>query len=138
MTQQLKLVLYKHDLELTPDEQATIYDEVSFYHEIHQDYFDEDDDNATEEERLIYEIENLVDPFIPKEVKTRTISFNRDHLKIIHDALYEKEELYSSTYDRYHDEDDLKVINKEGNLIGIWGDIYKKINEALNEKTICI
>ena len=132
MTHQLKLVLYAHDLELTPDEQATIYDEVSFYHEIHQDYFDEDDDNAAEEERLIYEIENLVDPFIPKEVKTRTISFNRDHLEIIHDALYEKEELYSSTYDRYQDEDDLKVINKEGNLIGIWGDIYKKIKEALN------
>ena len=132
MNQQLKLVLYAHDLELTPDEQATIYDEVSFYHEIHQDYFDEDDDNAAEEERLIYEIENLVDPFIPKEVKTRTITFSEDQLWIIHDALYEKEELFSSTYDRYHDEDDLKVINKEGNLIGIWGDIYKKINEALN------
>ena len=131
MTQQLKLVLYKHDLELTPDEQATLYDEVSFYHEIHQDYFDEDDDNAAEEERSIYEIKNLVDPFIPKEVKTRTISFNRDHLMIIHDALYEKEELFSSTYDRHHDEDNLKVINKEGNLIGIWGDIYKKVNEAL-------
>ena len=132
MTNQLKLVLYAHDLELTPDEQATIYDEVSFYHEIHQDYFDEDDDDAAEEERLIYEIENLVDPFIPKQVKTRTISFNRDHLEIIHDALYEKEELYSSSYNRYHDEDDLKVINKEGNLIGIWGNIFKKIEEVLN------
>ena len=131
MTHQLKLVLYEHDLELKPDEQATIYDEVSFYHEIHQDYFDEDDDNAAEEERLIYKIKNLVDPFIPKEVKTRTISFNRDHLKIIYDALYEKEELYSSSYDRYHAEDDLKVINKEGDLIGIWGDIYKKVSEAL-------
>ena len=126
MTHQLKLVLYAYDLELTPDEQATIYDEVSFYHEIHQDYFDEDDDNAAEEERLIYEIENLVDPFIPKEVKTRTISFNRDHLEIIHDALYEKEELYSSTYDRYHDEDNLKVIDKEGNLIGIWETFTRK------------
>ena len=92
-------------------------------------------DNAAEEERLIYEIENLVDPFIPKEVKTRTISFNRDHLEIIHDALYEKEEL-TSTYDRYHDEDNLKVIDKEGNLIGIWGDIYKKVNEAQNESGI--
>ena len=132
MNQQLKLVLYAHDLELTPDEQATIYDEVSFYHEIHQDYFDEDDDNAAEEERLIYEIKNLVDPFIPKEVKTRLITFNEDQLWIIHNVLNEKEELYSSTYDRHHNEDDLKVINKEGNLIGIWGDIYKKIKEALN------
>ena len=135
MTHQLKLVLYAYDLELTPDEQATLFDEVSFYHEIHEDYYNQDDDDcAAEEERLIYEIENLVDPFTPREVKTRTISFNRDHLEIIHDALYEKEELYSSTYDRYHDEDDLKVINKEGNLIGIWGDIYKKINEALESK----
>ena len=138
MTQQLKLVLYEHDLELTPDEQVTIWDEVAFYHETHQDYFDQDDDDVAEEERLIYEIEDLVDSIITKESKTKIISFNRDHLKIIHDALYEKEELFSSTYDRYHDEDDLKVINKEGNLIGIWGDIYKKINEALNEKTICI
>ena len=132
MTEQLELVLRKYDLELTPDEQATIYDEVSFYHEIHQGYFDEDDDNAAEEERLIYEIENLVDPFIPKEVKTRTITFNEDQLWIIHDVLKEKEELYSSTYHRHHNEDDLKVINKEGNLIGIWGDIYKKIKEELN------
>ena len=132
MTEQLELVLRKYDLELTPDEQATIYDEVSFYHEIYQDYYDEDDDNAAKEERLIYEIENLVDPFIPKEVKTRTITFNEDQLWIIHDVLKEKEELYSSTYHRHHNEDDLKVINKEGNLIGIWGDIYKKIKEELN------
>ena len=131
MNQQLKLVLYAYDLELTPDEQVTIGDEVAFYHETHSGYYDQDDDEAKEEERLIYEIGDLVDSIITKESKTRTISFNRDHLLIIHDALYEKEELFSSTYDRYHDEDDLKVINKEGNLIGIWGDIYKKVNEAL-------
>ena len=133
MNQQLDLVLHTYDLELTPDEQATIYDEVSFYHEIHEDYYnqDDDDDDAAEEERLIYEIEDLVDSCITKESKTRTITFSEDQLWIIHDVLREKEELYSSTYDRYHDEDDLKVINKEGNLIGIWGDIYKKIKEVI-------
>ena len=130
MTSQLKFVLYAYDLELTPDEQVTIWDEVAFYHETHQDYFDQDDD-AKEEEKLIYEIEDLVDSIITKESKTKIISFNRDHLLIIRDALYEKEELFSSTYDRYHDEDDLKVINKEGNLIGIWGNILKKIEEVL-------
>ena len=137
MTEQLELVLRKYDLELTPDEQVTIWDEVAFYHEINQDYFDQDEvedllGEAKKEERLIYEIEDLVDSVITKESKTRTITFFDDQLWIIHRVLKEKEELYSSTYHRHHNEDDLKVINKEGNLIGIWGDIYKKINEALN------
>ena len=137
MTEQLELVLRKYDLELTPDEQVTIWDEVAFYHEINQEYFDQDEvedllGEAKKEERLIYEIEDLVDSVITKESKTRTITFFDDQLWIIHRVLKEKEELYSSTYYRHHNEDDLKVINKEGNLIGIWGDIYKKINEALN------
>ena len=131
MTVQLELVLRKYDLELTPDEQVTIWNEVAFYHETHQDYFDQDDD-AEEEERLIYEIEDLVDSIITKESKTKTITFNEDQLWIIHDALKEKEELYSSTYHRHHNEDDLKIINKEGNLIGIWGNILKKINGRTN------
>ena len=138
MTEQLELVLRKYDLELTPDEQVTIWDEVAFYHEINQEYFDQDEvedllGEAKKEERLIYEIEDLVDSVITKESKTRTITFFDDQLWIIHRVLKEKEELYSSTYHRHHNEDDLKVINKEGNLIGIWGDIYKKIKEALNE-----
>ena len=137
MTEQLELVLRKYDLELTPDEQVTIWDEVAFYHEINQEYFDQDEvedllGEAKKEERLIYEIEDLVDSVITKESKTRTITFFDDQLWIIHRVLKEKEELYSSTYHRHHNEDDLKVINKEGNLIGIWGDIYKKIKEALN------
>ena len=136
MTEQLELVLRKYDLELTPDEQVTIWDEVAFYHESNQSYFDQDEDEALgspqKDERLIYEIEDLVDSVITKESKTRTITFFDDQLWIIHRVLKEKEELYSSTYHRHHNEDDLKVINKEGNLIGIWGDIYKKIKEALN------
>ena len=135
MTRQLELVLRKCDLELTPDEQKTIFWEVSFYHEINQSYFDQDeeeDPDAKKQERLIYEIEDLVDPYPIKESKTRIITFSEDQLWIIHNALEEKEELYSSTYHRHHNEDDLKVINKEGNLIGIWGDIYKKIKEELN------
>ena len=136
MTEQLELVFRKYDLELTPDEQETIFWEVSFYHEIHQSYFDQDEDEALgspqKDERLIYEIEDLVDSVITKESKTRTITFFDDQLWIIHRVLKEKEELYSSTYHRHHNEDDLKVINKEGNLIGIWGDIYKKIKEELN------
>ena len=137
MTEQLELVLLKYDLELTPDEQVTIWDEVAFYHETNQEYFDQDEvedllGEAKKEERLIYEIYNLVDSVITKESKTRTITFYDDQLWIIHDVLKEKEELYSSTYHRYHNEDDLKIINKEGNLVGIWGDIYKKIKEALN------
>ena len=134
MTRQLELVLRKYDLELTPDEQVTIWDEVAFYHEIHQSYFDQDeeeDPDAKKQERLIYEIEDLVDPYPIKESKTRIITFSEDQLWIIHNALEEKEELYSSTYHRHHNEDDLKVINKEGNLIGIWGKIFKKIKEAL-------
>ena len=134
MTRQLELVLRKYDLELTPDEQKTIYWEVSFYHEVNQSYFDQDeeeDPDAKKQERLIYEIEDLVDPYPIKESKTRIITFSEDQLWIIHNALEEKEELYSSTYHRHHNEDDLKVINKEGNLIGIWGKIFKKIKEAL-------
>jgi len=135
MTEQLELVLRKYDLELTPDEQVTIWDEVAFYHEVNQSYFDQDEEenpDAKKEERLIYEIEDLIDSIITKESKTRTITFNEDQLWIIHNVLKEKEELYSSTYHRHRNEDDLKVINKEGNLIGIWGDIYKKIKEELN------
>ena len=136
MTLQLELVLRKYDLELTPDEQVTIWDEVAFYHEVNQSYFDQDEDEALgspqKDERLIYEIEDLVDSVITKESKTRTITFNEDQLWIIHNALKEKEELYSSTYHRHHNEDDLKVINKEGNLIGIYGKIFKKIKEELN------
>ena len=137
MTSQLELVLHKYNLELTPDEQVTIWDEVAFYHEVNQFYFDqydEEDDplDLKKAERLIYEIEDLVDSIITKESKTKIITFNEYHLLIIHDVFREKEELYSSTYHRYHNEDDLKIINKEGNLIGIWGDIYKKIKEALN------
>ena len=137
MTEQLELVLRKYDLELTPAEQVTIWDEVAFYHETNQEYFDQDEvedllGEAKKEERLIYEIEDLVDSVITKESKTRTITFFDDQLWIIHRVLKEKEELYSSTYHRHHNEDDLKVINKQGNLIGIWGDIYKKIKEALN------
>ena len=74
MNQQLDLVLHTYDLELTPDEQVTIWDEVAFYHETHQDYFDQDDDEAfgspQKDERLIYEIEDLVDSCITKESKT--------------------------------------------------------------------
>ena len=138
MNQQLELVLRKYDLELTPDEQVTIWDEVAFYHEVNQSYFDQDEDEALgspqKDERLIYEIENLVDSCITKESKTRTITFSEDQLWIIHDVLREKEQLYSSTYDRYQDEDDLKVVDKEGNLIGIYGKIFKKIKEELNGK----
>ena len=135
MTRQLELVLRKCDLELTPDEQETIFWEVSFYHEINQSYFDQDeevDPNAKKQERLIYEIEDLVDPYPIKESKTRIITFSEDQLWIIYDALNEKRQLYSSTYDRYKDEDDPKVVDKEGNLIGICGKIFKKIKEELN------
>ncbi len=138
MTEQLELVLRKYDLELTPDEQVTIWDEVAFYHEVNQSYFDQDEDEALgspqKDERLIYEIEDLVDSVITKESKTRTITFNEDQLWIIYHALNEKRELYSSTYHRYQDEDDLKVVDKEGNLIGIYGKIFKKIKEELNGK----
>ena len=138
MTEQLELVLRKYDLELTPDEQVTIWDEVAFYHEVNQSYFDQDEDEALgspqKDERLIYEIEDLVDSVITKESKTRTITFNEDQLLIIYHALNEKRELYSSTYHRYQDEDDLKVVDKEGNLIGIYGKIFKKIKEELNGK----
>ena len=138
MTEQLELVLCKYDLELTPDEQVTIWDEVAFYHEVNQSYFDQDEDEALgspqKDERLIYEIEDLVDSVITKESKTRTITFNEDQLWIIYHALNEKRELYSSTYHRYQDEDDLKVVDKEGNLIGIYGKIFKKIKEELNGK----
>ena len=136
MTEQLELVLRKYDLELTPDEQVTIWDEVAFYHEVNQSYFDQDEDEALgspqKDERLIYEIEDLVDSCITKESKTRTITFSEDQLWIIYHALNEKRQLYSSTYDRYKDEDDLKVVDKEGNFIGIYGKIFKKIKEELN------
>jgi len=51
MNQQLKLVLYAYDLELTPDEQVTIGDEVAFYHETHSGYYDQDDDEAKDEKK---------------------------------------------------------------------------------------
>ena len=121
MNKQLELRLFLYTLELTPEEQTSLWDCVSFYCETNQSYMEDDEDGIKEYENA-ENILNIVN-FLGK--KTKIITFSSDEISVINHALNEQEELWG---DKQGIEEG--VVDENYHLIGHLGEIDKKI-EAL-------
>ena len=121
MNEQLELRLFLYTLELTPEEQTSLWDCVSFYCETNQSYMEDDEDGIKEYENA-ENILNIVN-FLGKE--TKIITFSSDEISVINHALNEQEELWG---DKQGVEEG--VVDENYHLIGHLGNIDKKI-EAL-------
>ena len=121
MYKQLELRLFLYTLELTPEEQTSLWNCVSFYCETNQSYMEDDEDGIKEYENA-ENILNIVN-FLGKE--TKIITFSSDEISVINHALNEQEELWG---DKQGVEDG--VVDENYHLIGHLGNIDKKI-EAL-------
>ena len=121
MNKQLELRLFLYTLELTPEEQTSLWDCVSFYCETNQSYMEDDEDGIKEYENA-ENILNIVN-FLGKE--TKIITFSSDEISVINHALNEQEELWG---DKQGVEDG--VVDENYHLIGHLGNVDKKI-EAL-------
>ena len=121
MYKQLELRLFLYTLELTPEEQTSLWDCVSFYCETNQSYMEDDEDGIKEYENA-ENILNIVN-FLGKE--TKIITFSSDEISVINHALNEQEELWG---DKQGVEEG--VVDENYHLIGHLGNIDKKI-EAL-------
>ena len=123
MTEQLELVLHTYDLELTVDEQAELVDLITYYCESNQSWMS-DDEIGIKERKIADQILNL--PFSSHQ--TETITFTSDQIYCINHALNEYEQLWNEG-----DDEGIKlgIVNEEGHLIGIRGDIDKKIEEVI-------
>ena len=128
MTKQLELVLHKYDLELTVDEQAELVDLIAYYCDSNESWMS-DDEVGIKEYEIADQILNL--PFSSHH--TETITFTSDQIYCINHALDEYEELWGSGYDIQGDEtgEELGIVDQNGHLIGILGDIDKKIKEVI-------
>ena len=121
MYKQLELRLFLYTLELTPEEQTSLWNCVSFYCETNQSYMEDDEDGIKEYENA-ENILNIVN-FLGKE--TKIITFSSDEISVINHALNEQEELWG---DKQGVEDG--VVDENYHLIGHLGNVDKKI-EAL-------
>ena len=121
MNKQLELRLFLYTLELTPEEQTSLWNCVSFYCETNQSYMEDDEDGIKEYENA-ENILNIVN-FLGK--KTKIITFSSDEISVINHALNEQEELWG---DKQGIEEG--VVDENYHLIGHLGEIDKKI-EAL-------
>ena len=121
MNKQLELRLFLYTLELTPEEQTSLWNCVSFYCETNQSYMEDDEDGIKEYENA-ENILNIVN-FLGKE--TKIITFSSDEISVINHALNEQEELWG---DKQGVEDG--VVDENYHLIGHLGNVDKKI-EAL-------
>ena len=121
MNKQLELRLFLYTLELTPEEQTSLWNFVSFYCETNQSYMEDDEDGIKEFENA-ENILNIVN-FLGKE--TKIITFSSDEISVINHALNEQEELWG---DKQGVEEG--VVDENYHLIGHLGNIDKKI-EAL-------
>ena len=121
MNKQLELRLFLYTLELTPEEQTSLWDCVSFYCETNQSYMEDDEDGIKEYENA-ENILNIVN-FLGKE--TKIITFSSDEISVINHALNEQEELWG---DKQGVEEG--VVDENYHLIGHLGNVDKKI-EAL-------
>ena len=121
MMRQLELRLFFYPLELTPDEQTSLWNCVSFYCETNQSYMEDDEDGIKEYENA-ENILNIVN-FLGKE--TKIITFSSDEISVINHALNEQEELWG---DKQGVEDG--GVDENYHLIGHLGNVDKKI-EAL-------
>ena len=128
MTKQLELVLHKYDLELTVDEQAELVDLIAYYCDSNESWMS-DDEVGIKEREIADQILNL--PFSSHH--TETITFTSNQIYCINHALDEYEELWGSGYDIQGDEtgEELGIVDQNGHLIGILGDIDKKIKEVI-------
>jgi len=122
MTEQLELVLHKYDLELTIDEQTELVDLITYYCDSNQEWMSSSEDGIKEHE-IADQILHL--PFSSHH--TETITFTSDQIYCINHALNEKEELWSGDDEGFK----LGIVDKEGHLIGVLGDIDKKIEEVI-------
>ena len=122
MTRQLELVLHKYDLELTIDEQTELVDLITYYCDSNQEWMSSSEDGI-EERKIADQILNL--PFSSHH--TETITFTSDQIFCINHALNEKENLWSDDDEGFK----LGIVDKEGYLIGVLGDIDKKIEEVI-------
>ena len=121
MYKQLELRLFLYTLELTPEEQTSLWNCVSFYCETNQSYMEDDEDGIKEYENA-ENILNIVN-FLGKE--TKIITFSSDEISVINHALNEQEELWG---DKQGVEEG--VVDENYHLIGHLGNVDKKI-EAL-------
>ena len=121
MNKQLELRLFLYTLELTPEEQTSLWNCVSFYCETNQSYMEDDEDGIKEYENA-ENILNIVN-FLGKE--TKIITFSSDEISVINHALNEQEELWG---DKQGVEEG--VVDENYHLIGHLGNVDKKI-EAL-------
>tara|TARA_E500000318_G_C3387214_1_gene144533 strand:- start:36 stop:404 length:369 start_codon:yes stop_codon:yes gene_type:complete len=121
MNKQLELRLFLYTLELTPEEQTSLWNCVSFYCDTNQSYMEDDEDGIKEYENA-ENILNIVN-FLGK--KTKIITFSSDEISVINHALNEQEELWG---DKQGIEEG--VVDENYHLIGHLGEIDKKI-EAL-------
>jgi hypothetical protein len=121
MIKQLELRLFLYPLELTPDEQTSLWNCVDFYYESNQSYMHDDEDGIKEHENL-QKILDMVD-FDGK--KTKIITFSSDEISVINHALNEQEQLWG-------DQEGIEegLVDENYHLIGHLGNIDKKI-EAL-------
>jgi len=122
MTKQLELVLHKYDLELTIDEQTELVDLITYYCDSNQEWMSSSEDGIKERE-IADQILNL--PFSSHH--TETITFTSDQIFCINHALNQKEDLWSGDDEGFK----LGIVDKEGHLIGVLGDIDKKIEEVI-------
>ena len=121
-TEQLELVLHTYDLELTIDEQTELVDLIIYYCESNQQWMSEYEDGI-EEREIADQILHL--PFSSHH--TETITFTSDQIFCINHALNQKEESWNDNGEGF----ELGIVDKEGHLIGVLGDIDKKIEEVI-------
>ena len=122
MNKQLELRLFLYTLELTPEEQTSLWNCVSFYCETNQSYMEDDEDGIKEYENA-ENILNIVN-FLGK--KTKIITFSSDEISVINHALNEQEELWG---DKQGIEEG--VVDENYHLIGHLGEIDKKIEAVI-------
>ena len=123
MNQQLDLVLHTYDLELTIDEQTQIQDTIGFYCYSNQLWMEEDEEGIKEEE-IANQILDL--PFSSHQ--TKVIKFTDKQMDVLISAMSEYQNLW-----KYGDDEGVRlgIVNKDGSLAEILGDIDAKIEEVM-------
>ena len=123
MNQQLDLVLHTYDLELTIDEQTQIQDTICYYCDSNQSWMEEDEEGIKEEE-IANQILDL--PFSSHQ--TKVIKFTDKQMDVLISAMSEYQDLW-----RYGDDEGVRlgIVNEDGSLAGILGDIDSKIEEVM-------
>ena len=123
MNQQLDLVLHTYYLELTIDEQTQIQDTISYYCDSNQSWM-VDDEEGIEANKIADQILDL--PFSSHQ--TKVIKFTDKQMDVLISAMSEYQNLW-----RYGDDEGVRlgILNEDGSLAGILGDIDSKIEEVM-------